>query len=188
MKIGMKEESDSDRRALLWNEIGKLVADVDFLKEMRELVELHERKDADYGGGDSLSNFKECEKFGIPAWKGVLIRMSDKWSRIRSLAVKNASVNETMDDTLADLAVYSIICKMLRKKSGKRHMVSFIDIGTGDEILDAGLEELPRIGKRLEIHSASYNVVRVIYNPMHDQHEVSLQLLENTDPRASQSV
>ena len=55
-----------------------------FYKLLEEIAELHSRKNHDYTpSGDPLANFRMCEKFGIPAWKGVLTRMSDKWSRLQ---------------------------------------------------------------------------------------------------------
>ena len=45
------------------------------------LWELHQAKEADYAGQAPLSNFRQCERFGVPAWRGALVRMSDKWSR-----------------------------------------------------------------------------------------------------------
>jgi len=35
---------------------------------------------------DYLSNLKMCEGMGIPAWKGVVIRMTDKMARLMNLA------------------------------------------------------------------------------------------------------
>jgi hypothetical protein len=40
------------------------------LEIFQNLIELHKTKDADYSGeGGSLSNFRACEAFGVPAWK-----------------------------------------------------------------------------------------------------------------------
>ena len=87
------------------------MADKRVLQIFDELKELHIAKDSDYAGEIPLSNFRRSEQFGIPAWKGCLIRMSDKWSRIASLVGKgeNAVVGESLEDSLRDLAVYSII-------------------------------------------------------------------------------
>jgi len=89
------------------------------LKIFDELKALHEAKDADYAGGEPLSNFRRCEQFGVPAWKGALIRMSDKWSRLVSLAQKDgehAVVGEGLEDTLKDLAVYAVIVMALMQR------------------------------------------------------------------------
>jgi len=84
-----------------------------FYKILEELRELHSRKNHDYATSDDpLSNFKEAERLGIPAWKGCLIRMSDKWCRLIELS-KKEGMNESIEDTLRDLAVYSIIAIIL---------------------------------------------------------------------------
>ena len=60
-----------------------------------------------------------CERMGIPAWKGALIRLSDKFSRVMNIArTDEVSVTEeTVVDTLTDLAVYAIITRILYKNS-----------------------------------------------------------------------
>lgn len=80
---------------------------------------IHHRKNQDYAGnGDPLQNLRESEQFGIPAWKACLIRISDKYSRIRTLTLKgeqNAQVvDESLDDTLFDLANYALLTLVLR--------------------------------------------------------------------------
>lgn len=86
-----------------------------FYELLEEIGKLHDMKNADYAKKDNpLSNFKECEDIGIPAWKGVWIRMSDKWCRIKQLINKEADVkSESITDTLKDLAVYSLITLIL---------------------------------------------------------------------------
>ena len=82
------------------------------LQIFEDLKALHIAKDGDYAGEEPLSNFKRCEAFGVPAWKGALIRLSDKYSRLVSLVGKNgehAVKGEGLEDTLMDLAVYAII-------------------------------------------------------------------------------
>jgi hypothetical protein len=83
---------------------------------VKEMIELHDRKNHDYAGGEYLSNFLMCEKhMGVPAWIGCIIRLSDKMARIMNLAkTDEISVgDETITDTLMDLAVYAIITRML---------------------------------------------------------------------------
>jgi len=87
-----------------------------FIKLLDELLEMHEKKNSDYATTeDPLSNFRCCEAFGVPAWKGCLVRMSDKWSRITQIvrSRKRAVKDETIKDTLMDLACYSLICILL---------------------------------------------------------------------------
>jgi hypothetical protein len=75
-----------------------------------EIVDLHARKNQDYARDDDpLSNFRQAEALGVPAWLGVLVRMSDKWSRIQELVKGKTPQNESLRDSLIDLAVYALI-------------------------------------------------------------------------------
>ena len=113
------------------------MADPEVLKIFDSLKKLHEAKDADYAGGEPLSNFKRCEQFGIPAWKGVAVRLSDKWSRFVSLAGavggEGRVTGENLDDTLADLAVYAVICLALRRSVVIEEQLNGISI-SGDRV------------------------------------------------------
>lgn len=86
-----------------------------FNKLLEELSELHVRKDHDYSESKPLSNFNECKSFGIPNWKGALVRMGDKWARIKSIIKKgdNQVKDESLIDSLKDLGIYSIITIIL---------------------------------------------------------------------------
>ena len=84
-----------------------------FYELLKKMGEIHDAKNHDYAGEgiDPLKNFRLCELGGIPAWKGVVVRLGDKYSRIlnfsatESLHVKDESVI----DTLIDNAVYSLL-------------------------------------------------------------------------------
>ena len=87
-----------------------------FHEIVKEMVELHDRKNRDYAGSEYLSNFLMCEKYiGIPAWKGCIVRLSDKMARIMNVARDDEILvgDETITDTLMDLAVYAIITRIL---------------------------------------------------------------------------
>ena len=85
-----------------------------FYALLDELAELHSRKNHDYAAtADPLSNLRMAETFGVPAWKGVLVRMSDKWSRITQLVSGKQPKNESLKDSLLDLAVYSLLTIVL---------------------------------------------------------------------------
>ena len=100
----------------------KFYGDPEFYKLLEELAQLHSDKNHDYAGEDPLSNFFLSEKMGIPAWKGCLVRMSDKISRLWSFARKGAYKvqDEKVEDTLMDLAVYAIIAILLFKRGGDK--------------------------------------------------------------------
>lgn len=98
----------------------------EFHEELNKLGNLHDSKNNDYAtDSDPYQNLRECEKIGIkcphcnkcfnlPAHIGVLVRMSDKYSRLIQLTWKEAR-NESVDDTHDDMAVYSILRKCLMK-------------------------------------------------------------------------
>ncbi len=92
-----------------------------FYALLEELSALHSRKNHDYAGDDPLSNLRVSEQFGIPAWKGTLIRMADKWSRITTFAAKDRLEvkDESVKDTLKDLAVYSLLALILFEEGEK---------------------------------------------------------------------
>jgi hypothetical protein len=94
-----------------------------YLDLLEEAADLHRRKSAGYVGAenpDPWANFRRSEKLGVPAWRGALIRASDKWERIINLAnnPENDQVGESLEDTLFDLAAYALIIVCLRRGDG----------------------------------------------------------------------
>src|SRR5574339_203830 len=83
----------------------------EFFALVYQLVETANKKGQDYGGRDTYENLRASEAFGIPAWKGCLVRLNDKWSRIKNFAAHNflAVTDESFEDTLLDSAVYSLL-------------------------------------------------------------------------------
>ncbi len=91
----------------------------DFDSLLAEMATIHKAKNHDYSNPedkDYYSNFRECEELGIEAWRGIIVRMSDKWKRIKRLSQRDAAVkDETIEDTLIDLANYSLLCILVRR-------------------------------------------------------------------------
>lgn len=88
----------------------------DYLKEFRaitdEMVALTTRKNADYAdASDAFQNFRLIERLGAATTEqGFVVRMSDKLQRIGNLISRpNQVKDETIEDTLKDLAIYSIL-------------------------------------------------------------------------------
>ena len=53
------------------NKVDRLMSNERFHEIVKEKIEIHDRKNRDYVGGEYLSNFMMCEKhMGFPAWKG----------------------------------------------------------------------------------------------------------------------
>ena len=93
----------------------------ELLEKMREI---HNAKNADYGDGKQLGNFMEAEGFGVSAFRGILIRISDKYSRIKSLCKREGMEGEVKDesieDTLLDMAIYSVLAIIMLREQRER--------------------------------------------------------------------
>lgn len=111
-----------------------------------QMCEIHEVKNKSYGIGNPLGNFMECERFGIPAWKGCLVRITDKVSRIYNLTSKienpdyaDAFKMENLEDTLIDLANYSLLCLILLREAKKKGIYNKV-FKKSDEYLEESCE------------------------------------------------
>jgi hypothetical protein len=93
-----------------------------FYELLKEAADLHERKNNGYAkDNDPLSNLRLAEGFGLPPHMGVLIRMSDKFSRIQELSKgKVDKVGESIKDTLMDMAIYSLLAIVLFEEAEKK--------------------------------------------------------------------
>lgn len=92
-----------------------------YLQLLEDMADLHRRKSAGYSGADNpdpWANFRRSESIDVPAWKGALVRLLDKISRVESL-VRNPDsdqVGEAIEDTLVDAAAYALIVVCLRRE------------------------------------------------------------------------
>lgn len=88
-----------------------------FLKRLEELhmgcVEISRAKNSDYANvDDPFYNFRASAAFGIDVGKGIIVRMTDKLSRISNLLTRDAKVkDESILDTLSDLSNYALILR-----------------------------------------------------------------------------
>lgn len=100
-----------------------------FYKLLDELADLHERKNQNYATSeDPLKNLRECEDLGITPFNGTLVRLCDKWCRIKNLAGGVPDlVGESIVDTLKDMAIYSLLGIILweEKHEAKADVGSF---------------------------------------------------------------
>ena len=90
-----------------------------FYELLEQMADMHSRKNHDYAGeADPLRNFKKAEQQAIEPWRGVLLRMSDKWSRLESFAKQDICYvkDESVEDTLIDNAIYSLLAIILRRE------------------------------------------------------------------------
>lgn len=87
-----------------------------FRRIVTELADLYARKNEDYG--DSFG--RSVEKYGLIS---ALTRISDKFNRLESLILAhgNAKVSdESLDDTLKDLAAYCIMTLVAREQQKEK--------------------------------------------------------------------
>lgn len=88
----------------------KPILDTRFSKVIKQMEELHYKKQKDYGRTqDPFANVRASIDFGIPGWVGCMVRANDKMKRLQKFAQGDNLVNESVEDSFLDLAVYSII-------------------------------------------------------------------------------
>lgn len=93
----------------------------DFDAVLDELREMHNRKNQDYGRDtDPYANVRASEDFGIPGWVGGMARANDKMRRLQQAARKGTLRNESVEDSLIDLAVYCVISLILFREQATK--------------------------------------------------------------------
>lgn len=86
---------------------------------IKRMIDIHKRKNADYGASYLLS----VQLLNIPSYVGLLIRMSDKLARAcRLVQIRSPKVqDESIVDTLLDLANYAILAVMELQDESRHH-------------------------------------------------------------------
>ena len=86
-----------------------------FYEILETIKNLHDAKKHDYGNSDVFANFRLSELAGISPWKGSVVRMGDKYARISNFIKKGdfKFKEESIKDTLMDMAIYSLITIVL---------------------------------------------------------------------------
>ncbi len=88
--------------------------DAGYLQILDEMRELHIKKAEDYGvDGDPLANLRGSSDIGIEPWRATWLRALDKVRRINAYCKKGTLANEGVEDSLKDLAAYSILALRL---------------------------------------------------------------------------
>lgn len=92
-----------------------------FNQVLEEIQAMHDKKRLDYGSDDDpFANIRASELFGIPGWLGAIIRANDKIVRLQTFARKGKLVNESVEDSLLDLAVYAVIALAMYREEQPR--------------------------------------------------------------------
>ena len=111
-----------------------------------ELKMLHDAKNHDYATAENpYKNLEKVLSIGIEPWRGIVIRLMDKFSRLEEYCVKGelAIKSEGIEDTFKDIANYSILAMILFRKEQKLAESYDVDRDNGLGIsLTAGLNHL----------------------------------------------
>lgn len=89
-----------------------------FLQLLAEMEKTHHRKTNDYSGDVPLQDLREVEQIGIPAWKGSVCRLLQKFGRLKTLSKGQRRLvkDESLRDTLMDIASGALITVILKEE------------------------------------------------------------------------
>jgi hypothetical protein len=128
-----------DKTILLLKERFKDNTALDILDNMQKV---YEAKDSDYSAtGLPMGNLRKCEDAGIDAWRGCLVRIGDKMSRLENFLKEKEYlvISEKAEDTVVDLANYAILMSCLIEEIKPPHSRYYWDLS---EQAQARLEDL----------------------------------------------
>ena len=107
----------------------------EFDDALDELKMLHDAKNHDYATAENpYQNLEGVERLGIEAWRGIVIRLMDKFERVQQYCVNGelAIKSEGLEDTFKDIAVYSTLAMILfRKDQEKQQELTELERGKG---------------------------------------------------------
>jgi hypothetical protein len=92
---------------------------------------VYEAKDNDYSAtGLPMGNLRKCEDAGIEAWRGCLVRIGDKMSRLENFLKEKEYlvISEKAEDTVIDLANYAILMCCLIEEIKSSHSDFYWDL------------------------------------------------------------
>jgi hypothetical protein len=92
---------------------------------------VYEAKDSDYSAtGLPMGNLRKCEDAGIDAWRGCLVRIGDKMSRLENFLKEKEYlvISEKAEDTVIDLANYAILMACLIEEIKPSHSDFYWDL------------------------------------------------------------
>ena len=96
----------------------------EFDDALDELKMLHDAKNHDYATAENpYKNLEGVARIGIEPWRGIVIRLMDKFERVQQYCVNGelAIKSEGMEDTFKDIAVYSTLAMILFRKDQEKH-------------------------------------------------------------------
>jgi len=86
-----------------------------------QLKEMHSKKSSDYGSADDpLANIRNGAEFvGIEPWRAAMVRLSDKVTRLATYCRTGSLTFEGVEDTLFDLASYSLLTLLTHREANR---------------------------------------------------------------------
>lgn len=93
-----------------------------FASTFEGMLKLLRDKNHDYTSGNAaLSNFEVSEEFGVPPLTGLLLRMNDKWGRVKTFSKTGTLLvkGEGVKDAFKDLIGYSVLALALLEQEEK---------------------------------------------------------------------
>jgi hypothetical protein len=119
----------------------KGVVMTEFSQILKEMQAMHDKKQADYGKtGDPFANVRASEDFGIEGWVGCMTRANDKMRRLQAAARGQNLKNESIEDSLLDLATYTVIALVLyRETMNCQHTSNYKTKGDGNIYCECGM-------------------------------------------------
>jgi hypothetical protein len=82
-----------------------------------DCYKIADKKNKDYAGEkNAFQNFNASEIVGVSPERAILVRLTDKITRISNLLDKEADVDESFEDTIKDAINYLALLNELHKK------------------------------------------------------------------------
>jgi hypothetical protein len=111
-------------------DVDSLGGDPRFKALVWEILQLHARKQEDYGSDtDPFANVRSSGEFGVPPWVGALVRLNDKVTRLKNFAARRTLANESAEDSMMDLAVYALIALILYREDNQAESTTLAVVG-----------------------------------------------------------
>jgi hypothetical protein len=101
------------------------------LSILDNMQSVYEAKDNDYSAtGLPMGNLRKCEDAGIDAWRGCLVRIGDKMSRLENFLKEKEYlvISEKAEDTVIDLANYAILMSCLIEEIKKPNSDFYLNL------------------------------------------------------------
>ena len=122
--LGVCGDPNCGCASIVHDDQSPMKGDPRFKQLLDDMWDMHCRKGNDYGrkaiadgsGEDFLANLRASETYGVPAWIGALIRGNDKMIRLENAAKGVTLANESVEDSLMDLACYALLSLILYRE------------------------------------------------------------------------